>query len=298
MLDDSVMARRTPGGAAVTQRQRLGSKLRALRELAGLRNEDLAAELTLSPATVSRIESGDRLARLSEIDVWVRVTGAATTARDELVSLAEAAANQISPWQSRLHAGIDQIQRETADLEATAATIRCYDHAVVPGLLQVREYAQLVFEMANIGYNRTITGKVEGRMHRQAVLLDQSKQFTILITEAALRWRPGSVTLQTEQLRHIRAVTALPNIQIGILPLCGQATTIYPEGFQIYADRTDDADTLVVVELVTDEVTISVPTSVALYLREFDRLRAGAAYDAIAHAVIDRIIADLETERT
>ena len=292
------MARRTPGGAAVTQRQRLGSKLRALRELAGLRNEDLAAELTLSPATVSRIESGDRLARLSEIDVWVRVTGAATTARDELVSLAEAAANQISPWQSRLHAGIDQIQRETADLEATAATIRCYDHAVVPGLLQVREYAQLVFEMADVGDSKGITGKVEGRMHRQAVLLDQSKQFTILITEAALRWRPGSVTLQTEQLRHIRAVTALPNIQIGILPLRGQAKAIYPEGFQIYADRTDDADTLVVVELVTDEVTISEPTSVALYQREFDHLRTSAAYGDIAHALIDHIIVDLETEGT
>ncbi len=293
------MASKTPGGAAVTQRQRLGSKLRALRELAGLRNEDLAAELTLSPATVSRIESGDRLARLSEIDVWVRVTGAATTARDELVSLAEAAANQISPWQSRLHAGVDQTQRETADLEATAATIVSYDHAVVPGLLQVREYAQLVFEMADVGDNRTITvNKVEGRMHRQAVLLDQSKQFIILITEAALRWRPGPVTLQTDQLRHIRAVRVLPNIQIGILPLRGQAKVIYPESFQIYADRTDDADTLVVVELVTDEVTISEPASVALYLREFDRLRARAVYDDIAHALIDRIVADLEAERT
>ena len=291
------MASKTPGGAAVTQRQRLGSKLRALRELAGLRNEDLAAELTLSPATVSRIESGDRLARLSEIDVWVRVTGAATIARDELVSLAEAAANQISPWQSRLRAGVDQTQRETAELEATAATIRCYDHAVVPGLLQVREYAQLVFEMADVG-DKDTTGTVEGRMHRQAVLLDQSKQFLILITEAALRWRPGPVTLQTEQLRHIRAVMALPNIQIGILPLRGQAKAIYPEGFQIYADRTDDADTLVVVELVTDEVTIGEPASVALYLREFDRLRARAAYDDIAHALIDRIVADLEAERT
>jgi len=291
------MASKTPGGAAVTQRQRLGSKLRALRELAGLRNEDLAAELTLSPATVSRIESGDRLARLSEIDVWVRVTGAATIARDELVSLAEAAANQISPWQSRLRAGVDQTQRETAELEATAVTIRCYDHAVVPGLLQVREYAQLVFEMADVGDKGT-PGKVEGRMHRQAVLLDQSKQFLILITEAALRWRPGPVTLQTDQLRHIRAVMVLPNIQIGILPLRGQAKVIYPESFQIYADRTDDADTLVVVELVTDEVTISEPASVALYLREFDRLRARAVYDDIAHALIDRIVADLEAERT
>jgi hypothetical protein len=151
--------------------------------------------------------------------------------------------------------------------------------------------------MADVG-DKDTTGTVEGRMHRQAVLLDQSKQFLILITEAALRWRPGPVTLQTDQLRHIRAVMALPNIQIGILPLRGQAKAIYPEGFQIYADRTDDADTLVVVELVTDEVTIGEPASVALYLREFDRLRARAAYDDIAHALIDRIVADLEAERT
>ncbi len=70
------------------------------------------------------------------------------------------------------------------------------------------------------------------------------------------------------------------------------------EGFHIYADRAHDADTLVVVELVTDEVTISEPASVALYLREFDHLRAGAAYDEAAHALIDHIIADLQTERT
>lgn len=292
------MASRTPGRTAVTERQRLGFRLRALRELAGLRNEDLAAELTLSAATVSRMESGDRLVRLSEIDVWVRVTGASGSVRDELASLAEAAANQISPWQSRLHAGVDQTQRETAELEATAATILDYDHTVVHGLLQIREYALLVFEMADVGNKQDITGRVEGRMHRQAVLLDQSKQFTILMTEAALRWRPGSVALHTEQLRHIRAVMALPNIQIGILPLRGQAKTIYPEGFHIYADRANDADTLVVVELVTDEVTISEPASVALYLREFDHLRAGAAYDEAAHALIDRIIADLQTERT
>lgn len=252
----------------------------------------------LSSATVSRMESGDRLARLNEIDVWVRGTQAEPGVREELVSLAEAAADQISPWRSRLHAGVDVAQREIAELEASAASIRIYDHAVVPGLLQVREYALLVFEMADVNDQWDFTAKVEGRMHRQVVLLDQSKQFTILMTEATLRWRPGSIALQTEQLRHIRAMMALPNVRIGILPLQGRANTIYPEGFWIYADRADEADTLVVVELVTDEVTISQPTSIALYLREFDRLCAGAAYDDTAHALIDRIIADLNVEET
>jgi Mlc titration factor MtfA (ptsG expression regulator) len=143
--------------------------------------------------------------------------------------------------------------------------------------------------MADVG-TKDIDRKIEGRMRRQAVLLNQAKRFTILMTEAALYWQPGTVELQAEQLHHIAAVMTLPNIQIGVLPLRGQATAIYPEGFQIYADRANDADTLVKVELVTDEATKSDPDSVALYLREFDRLRTNALYDDAARALIHRII--------
>lgn len=289
------MASRTPSRAVLTLRQRLGARLRGVRELAGLRNEDLAAALNLSPATVSRIESGDRLIRRDEIDTWMRATGSADSVRDELAALADTAASQISPWPSRLSAGLDRTQQETTELEATAATMLGYEHAVIHGLLQIREYARLVLSMASVGDRAEhLAGKVTARIQRQSVLLDQSKQFTILMTESTLHWRPGSAELQAEQLRHLRAVMALPNVEIGILPLRGQATSIHPEAFQVYADRIDDADTLVVVELVADHVTISEPSSVALYLREFDRLRAGAVYGRDAQALIDRLIADLQ----
>jgi transcriptional regulator with XRE-family HTH domain len=286
------MASRTPGRPAITQRQRLGTRLKVLRELAGLRNEDLAEALNLSPATVSRMESGDRVITLTEIATWVRKTGAPAATRDELASLAEAARTQIRSWQSRLQHGVDQAQQETTELEASAGTILGYDHAVVHGLLQVREYARLVFEMTDVGTG-DIAGKVEGRLRRQGVLLDQSKQFSILMTEAALRWRPGSVELQVQQLQRIAAVMRLPNVAIGILPLGGQARALYPEGFQLYADRADGADTLVVVELVPDEVAISEPDSVALYLREFDRLRSVAISGEQARALLDRVAEDM-----
>jgi transcriptional regulator with XRE-family HTH domain len=286
------MASRTPGRPAITQRQRLGTRLKVLRELAGLRNEDLAEALNLSPATVSRMESGDRVITLAEIATWVRKTSAPAATRDELASLAEAARTQIRSWQSRLQHGVDQAQQETTELEASAGTILGYDHAVVHGLLQVREYARLVFELTDVGTG-DIAGKVEGRLRRQGVLLDQSKQFSILMTEAALRWRPGSVELQVQQLQRIAAVMRLPNVAIGILPLGGQARALYPEGFQLYADRADGADTLVVVELVPDEVAISEPDSVALYLREFDRLRSVAISGEQARALLDRVAEDM-----
>ena len=287
------MTSRTPGRPAITRRQRLGARLKVLRELAGLRNEDLAEALNVSPATVSRMESGDRIVTLAECATWVRATGASAAVREELATLAEAARTQITPWRSRLHQGIDEAQQDTAELEASAATILYYDHAVVCGLLQVREYAHLVFQMADVGTG-DIAGKVEGRMRRQGVLLDQSKQFTILMTEAALRWRPGSVELQVQQLQRIAAVMHLPNVSIGILPLRGQAHVIYPEGFQVYADRAGDADTLVLVEMVPEEVAISEPDSVALYLREFDRLRSVAIIGDEARALLNQMAEELD----
>ena len=141
-----------------------------------------------------------------------------------------------------------------------------------------------------------IPGKVEGRMRRQSVLLNQTKQFTLLMTESALRWRPGSVDLQVQQLGQITAVMRLPNVGIGILPLQGQACVLYPEGFQVYIDRDAGADTLVLVELVPDELTLSEPDDVALYLREFDRLSSAALVGEQARALLDRIADDIRRE--
>jgi transcriptional regulator with XRE-family HTH domain len=288
------MTSRTPGKPPITQRQQLGTRLRALRELAGLRNEDLAEALGLSPATVSRMESGDRVVTLPEISIWADRTGTPAAVRAELASLAENARTQVRPWRSRFHAGSDHAQQEIAEIEASARTIFYYDHAVVPGLLQVEGYARRVFELADVGTG-DIPGKVEGRMRRQSVLLNQTKQFTLLMTESALRWRPGPVDLQVQQLSQITAVMRLPNVSIGILPLRGQARVLYPEGFQVYTDR-DDADALVLVELVPDELTLSEPDDVALYLREFDRLSSAALIGDQARALLDGIADDMRRD--
>lgn len=69
------------------------------------------------------------------------------------------------------------------------------------------------------------------------------------LTEARRR-TSRRVSLRFPTLGPIR----LPNVGIGILPLTGQARVLYPDGFQVYADRDDDADTLVLIELVPDEL--------------------------------------------
>jgi transcriptional regulator with XRE-family HTH domain len=287
-----MMGSRTPGRPALTQRQRLGRRLKTLRELAGIRNEDMAKALGVSPATVSRMEDGTRIIKVTEIDAWVRAAGASAAAREDLAQLAEAAANQTHSWKTRLKDGVDQSQKETGDLQATARTILNFEHSAIPGLLQTRDYAEHTFRLADVGTG-DIPGKVAGRIQRQGLLLDQSKSFVFLMSEAAVRWRPGTAEGHVAQLHQITAVMALPNVTIGVLPLDVRATAIYPEGFVILADRLDDAEPIVSVELIVEEYQISDPEHVELYLREFERLRAGALYGDDAKVFLDRLAQSL-----
>jgi transcriptional regulator with XRE-family HTH domain len=289
------MGSRSSGRPTITQRQRLGQRLRVMRELASLRNIDMAEALGVGAATISRMESGERLIKLGEIDIWVRTAGATAAAREELAALAEAAANQNTKWINRTTGGADTTQAETAELETTALTLLNYEHLMLPGLLQTRAYARRVFELADVG-TENIDSKVTGRIHRQGILLDQSRSFQMLITEAGLRWRPVDIAQHIAQLEQVKVAMTLPNVHIGVLPLDGEASAIYPEGFCIYLDRTDGAEPVVVVELVSDEQTISETASVELYLREFERLRSGARYGQDARAIIDAVIGRLVQE--
>jgi transcriptional regulator with XRE-family HTH domain len=288
------MTSRSPGWPALTARQRLGARLRGLRELAGLRNEDLAAALKVSPATISRIEAGDRLIKAPEVDIWGTATGAGPDMIAEVKNQLHAAVTQVSSWSLREAMAKERPQVEIAALEQTAATVLVYDHAVVHGLLQVRDYARRVFELADVGDGSGLDAKVDARLGRQAALLDQDRRFVILMTEAALRWRPGAADLQRTQLDRILAVMHLPNVEIGILPLNAQVDVIYPEGFHVYTDRQDGADTVVVVELITDELTLADPTSVDLYVREFGRLKQAALFGDAAVQLLGKIRADLQ----
>ncbi|MGH3906989.1 MAG: helix-turn-helix domain-containing protein, partial [Pseudonocardiaceae bacterium] len=58
------------------QLRRLGLELRGLRRDAGLTGQQLAERVGLSQSTVSRIELGQTVPSVSDVEQWVAVTGA------------------------------------------------------------------------------------------------------------------------------------------------------------------------------------------------------------------------------
>ena len=84
-----------------------------------------------------------------------------------------------------------------------------YQSEVVPGLLQTPDYARRLREIHSLLPAAEIPASVLSLMNRQTVLFDESKQFDLVMTETALRWRPGPASVMLAQLDRIAALVQI-----------------------------------------------------------------------------------------
>lgn len=282
-----------PFGELSTQRRRLGEALRAVRAHAGLSGEQLAKQLGISQSRVSRIELGQQAASADLVRRWAEVTGAPEDRVAELVESAETAGTEAVVWRNALNRGLARLQQDSRELEASAATIRSFQPVLVPGLLQVPEYARRIFAAGNPQHSQAeIAVAVAARMDRQLLLYEGSARFEFVITEAALRWRVGPPQVMLAQLDRITAVASLDAVDIRVIPLDIELDTWHEHGFNLKDDRPED-DPVVTVETQTSQVTTTDPAEVAFYRDAFVRLREAAFHGPEADALLRRIREEL-----
>ncbi|MFF1817404.1 helix-turn-helix domain-containing protein [Kribbella sp. NPDC058245] len=258
-----------------TPRQRLGAELCRLRTLAGLSGRQLALTTGLSQSKVSRIERGDALASIPELRLWLDAAGASERL-DQLVAATEAALNQSDNWSEfQSEVSFATMQDEVRRREATARTQRMFLPTLVPGLLQTAEYARLVFMAADLTGKEDYAAAANRRLDRQQILYERSHTFEFVLTEAALRWRPGPPEVQLAQLDRILSLATLSNVTIGVIPLDAPGRAIQWHGFTLNED-VDDGDPFVQVETMHAYLTIARPDDVARYQQQYRLLRESA----------------------
>jgi transcriptional regulator with XRE-family HTH domain len=272
--------------------RRLGLALRGLRLDAGLTGQQLAERAGLSQSTVSRIELGQAMPSLADIDGWARVTGASRDQRAELGALAEAAAVETISWRKAVRRGLPGLQHDVGGLEASAATILNFQPTIVPGLLQTAEYARRLVASGYPGGRADIAAAVAARLDRQAILYDDARHLEFVVAEAALRWRLGPAAMMLAQLDRIASVMTLPNIAVGIIPQAAEVAAWHIHGFAILDDRSH-GDTVVRVETLTTGLSISDPPAVERYRHAFRLLREAAAFSNQAGTLIRELMAEL-----
>lgn len=278
-----------PFGELSPLRQRLGEALRAVRFEAGLTGEQLAKRLSVSQSRISRIELGQQAASVDIVRRWTEVTVTLEDHRAELVGLAEAAGSEAVPWRASMGRGLAQLQRDARETELGAATILSFQPVLVPGLLQVPEYARRIFAAGNPEHGPAdVAAAVAARMDRQLVLYEGTTRVDFVMSEAALRWRVGSPNVMLAQLDRIVALAGLETVTVGLIPLDTQVDTWHEHGFDLVDGRAED-DPVVHVETQTSQVTTIDPVEVAFYRDAFARLREAALQVPEADELLRRI---------
>jgi transcriptional regulator with XRE-family HTH domain len=259
---------------------RLAAILRGLRDGAGLTTYDLAERLGWSQARVTRIENmRTRRFAAADVEQWAQAAGAPEPVRDELAQLVYEASTEARSWHISHRAGLAARQREMAEMERSATAILHFQPEAIPGLLQTEDYARRLLGFADITGKGGIDAAVRERMKRQAILRKRGRRFEYILTEGALRYRPGPPSMMGEQLGKLVAAAALPAVTLGVIPYDREARTAYIQAFMIF--RADDGP-VALTEGYTKEDFLAAPVDIETLEREFALLRESALAGADA----------------
>ncbi|MBN9801310.1 helix-turn-helix domain-containing protein [Pseudonocardia alni] len=277
------------------QHQRLAARLKELRQAAGLSAAALGEQLGWSQSKTSKMENGHSALVLADIEQWLDTVHADEDVRAELRALAQEAGTRVRPWRNSNRPDGPSQQDARARRDATTSGIGVYQSEVVPGLLQTPDYARRLREIHSLLPAAEIPAAVLSLMNRQTVLFDESKQFDLVMTETALRWRPGPASVMLAQLDRIAALASLPNVRIGVLSRETQERAEVRPLHSFVLLRYDDAPTTVEIETLTAEQEVTDPADVTLYEQFLAEQQRFAEHGPALLALLDRLRADISS---
>ena len=223
-------------GSVVVRRQ-LGSQLRKLRLAAGKSVMDVTEASLGSKAKISRIETGKGPVKVADVRALCWLYGADAATTDALAALAPGT-QQEGWWEEYGEVVVPDWFGLYAGLEAAASRIRCFEPALVHGLVQTPEYAAAATASDPRLSPDVIAQRVRFRMERQqSVLRVDPPSVTVIMGESALASVVGSAEIMRAQVEHLRATTI---VDVRVLPFSAGA---YPlRGSFALLDFADEDD--------------------------------------------------------
>ncbi|WP_371100393.1 helix-turn-helix domain-containing protein [Streptomyces sp. PU_AKi4] len=240
-----------------------GAELKRRREDAGFTQVELGTRVFVSGGYIGQFEQA---IRKPQSDVAQRIDDALQT--DGIFE---------RMWRKLIK---DQTYTEyfahAAELERLATEICEYAPAVVPGLLQTREYAQAMFLAGNpFAADEYIEELIKGRMERTRVLKDATRPvYWVVLHETVLRVPVGGPAVMAHQLDHIAAMARERKVLLQVLPFSAGAHPAM--GKQMKLMEFEDAPPTVYTEGVFSGSLLDEPALVKRVRASYDHIRAAA----------------------
>jgi transcriptional regulator with XRE-family HTH domain len=264
-------------------RRRLGRRLRALREEAGLSLEEAAARLDKTRSALNRIETGTTRADVHFVRSAMDVYDAYV---EDLLDQTRAA---LKPEWFRSY-GVDDLGY--LDVETHACAVREFTGLNLPGLLQTEGYVRAMLSTDKRSNPDRVANDVRVRLIRQERLACEADSlgFFAIVDEGALLRNVGGPVVMREQLRKLIQMAALPNVDIQVLPLRGGAHSAMNGGFTLLTFPAREDPELLYVEYATGALHIEDEEEVQVARMKFEALRFEAMSSADSLAHIEHII--------
>ncbi|GAB3255453.1 helix-turn-helix domain-containing protein [Kineosporia babensis] len=250
--------------------RRIGAQLKRLREEAGVDMPDLDRSGFMSRQTLWRLESGQ--GPYSEVKVRA-LCGRYGAEPDQMYKLLE----MTERWrENSFHEPYGTRFGLYLETEQEAREIVAVHETVINGLLQTRDYHRGLCEL--IPPLTNADREIELRAQRQSLFFERDDaSLTVVMDESALTQRVGSSSVMAEQIRHLRRIASLPNVDIRFIPSNKAHQAMIYGAFTLM--KIDDTETVIYMESFNGSNWVSDARIVERYKRVADSIIAAGTTD-------------------
>ena len=259
-------------GATVAKR-RLSRRLLQLRVQGGYTANHVCDMLNWGRGKVGRFEANQwKRPEMSDIRDLLRIYNVDEAEREQLEELAIQA--RARPWWRDYS---DIFENEFPGFENDAGRIRVFMPLVLPGLLQIQDYAEAFMRIGPRppSWRRKV---LDTRLRRQEILSrpgDTSPTLTAVITEASLRYQWGSRTDRRDQIEHLIDMGRRPNIDLRIQRFTDGPPPGLMSAINIF-DFAEGEPSIAFTETDFAVVEVNDPDQVSRYIQSFEKAVDGA----------------------
>jgi transcriptional regulator with XRE-family HTH domain len=259
-------------GATVAKR-RLSRRLLQLRVQSGYTANHVCDMLNWGRGKVGRFEANQwKRPEMSDIRDLLRIYDVDEGEREQLEELAIQA--RARPWWRDYS---DIFENEFPGFENDASRIRVFMPLVLPGLLQIQDYAEAFMRIGPRppSWRRKV---LDTRLRRQEILSrpgDTAPMLTAVITEASLRYQWGPRTDRRDQIEHLIDMGRRPNIDLRIQRFTDGPPPGLSSAINIF-DFAEGEPSIAFTETDFAVVEVNDPDQVSRYIQSFEKAVDGA----------------------
>ncbi|GAA1350403.1 helix-turn-helix domain-containing protein [Streptomyces beijiangensis] len=265
-----------------SRRIMIGEELHHARERAGLTQQALGELLFVSGSYVGQMEAGTR-----------RILPDMAHKLDEILGAGGFFVRHCTKANRSKH---PEQFAEAAEAEAMAIGLQEYAGMLIPGLLQIPDYARAVFlDYQPTAPDEVINELLAARMERTHLLDNPTKPLLwVVLDEAALRRPVGGPEVMARNLRHIAELARIRRIVVQVLPFSAGGHASLHGSLKIMF--FEDAPPLALIEAPATGQLMDDPATVARHQLSYDLLRANALTPKQSLALIASVAEDYAHE--